>query len=504
MFWSIAGIVGLIAAAGFVAWLILYVRYRRSPAKIWRDRVWRLKRTAEARIVPEQQTLERLDAQREAEAGDLRDDAFARFLRTISVNELERYPGIGPATIAKLKDAGCANIVDLHGGRVRIQGFGQKRLADLHAGVAKLTKDARSRFDACACAEAQECARRVDALFPQYEEPACRARARRDAAQKVLDSVQPLLLHAAKVSFLRHYLRSSTLPLVAEEVRETALPDLDTAVAIAERDVKPAPSPRSVPGDLFQDALHSSAKPAFREGDADYQLAAIELTVQLAFAAARADGRIARREKEVIEEHIERRFSHDPVTHQRAREWCAHYESAGIDVDACLRRISQLFAPGQRALLFDLIEQTLTASNGINDREAEWLGEVSRRLGVPRAQPAATPALPQPMSQPVVNERPTPAESRESQLLALEISPATPLSADLIRRQYNLLSDRFAPEKFELMGPEFVDMARTKRETIQRAAEALIQAFGEKLERSPEPASQALRHNPDLDAVFGV
>jgi hypothetical protein len=75
----------------------------------------------------------------------------------------------------------------------------------------------------------------------------------------------------------------------------------------------------------------------------------------------------------------------------------------------------------------------------------------------------------------------------------------------LVRRQFNLLRERFAPDKFRAMGPEFVEVARSKLDAIERAAATLLDTFGEKLQLDAEPPpADDLRHNPDLDAVFGA
>jgi hypothetical protein len=55
------------------------------------------------------------------------------------------------------------------------------------------------------------------------------------------------------------------------------------------------------------------------------------------------------------------------------------------------------------------------------------------------------------------------------------------------------------------MGAEFVTMADAKLAALRRAAELLLGAMGESLDTdAPAPASQELRHNPDLDDVFGI
>lgn len=96
------------------------------------------------------------------------------------------------------------------------------------------------------------------------------------------------------------------------------------------------------------------------------------------------------------------------------------------------------------------------------------------------------------------------APTRDECLSVLEILPSTPLSADLVRRQWNLLSERSAPQKAASWGPEFVKLAETKLAKIRQAAEFLLEPMGEKLEtKPPAPPAKDLRHNPDLDDVFG-
>ncbi|MHB1425179.1 MAG: helix-hairpin-helix domain-containing protein [Gemmataceae bacterium] len=113
-----------------------------------------------------------------------------------------------------------------------------------------------------------------------------------------------------------------------------------------------------------------------------------------------------------------------------------------------------------------------------------------------------SPATPQPA---LATSPPESAEpSRDDWLSLLEIPVEALLSADLVRRQWNLLSERFAPEKVASLGPEFVQLAQTKIVALRRAAEALLTAMGEKLEtEAPAPPIQDPRHNPDLDDAFG-
>jgi len=87
----------------------------------------------------------------------------------------------------------------------------------------------------------------------------------------------------------------------------------------------------------------------------------------------------------------------------------------------------------------------------------------------------------------------------------LEIQPTTLLSADLIRRQWNMICQRYATKVFTKMEPRLVEMAKATRAAIRQAAERLLAPMGEKLEQdTPSSAAQELRHNPDLDDVFGL
>lgn len=93
---------------------------------------------------------------------------------------------------------------------------------------------------------------------------------------------------------------------------------------------------------------------------------------------------------------------------------------------------------------------------------------------------------------------------RDDYLRVLEISAGTTVSADVVRRQWNLLSERLDPAKLTSMGPEFVELAQTKLAALRQAAEWILKAMGEKLDTKPAtPPVLELRHNPDLDDVLG-
>lgn len=234
----------------------------------------------------------------------------------------------------------------------------------------------------------------------------------------------------------------------------------------------------------------------------------MELTIQFAFAAARIDGPVTRDEKEFIRENMRRRYERTPALDNRAKAFCAYYETAAIDVDSCLMQICESFTVAHRAALIHFAHQMNELPGGNAEAGWKFLEAAARRLSVrwQRPQPAPTqnPTLVAPTKDPVAQEHGS-APNRAEQLALLELDAKHPLSPDLVRRHFRLLSERYAPDKVASMGPDFIAMADAKRNAVSNAARSLLAEFGEKLEEASAGAAPApLRHNADLDAVFGV
>jgi tellurite resistance protein len=247
------------------------------------------------------------------------------------------------------------------------------------------------------------------------------------------------------------------------------------------------------------------AAPAAPARQEDRHLLLLDLTVQFACLAARTDGSISQKERALIEEDLLRRYRYDTALSNRARSMLAHYESAAIDRDSCLRRIADEFEPGHRQALLTFASRIAEACGPMNKKERQFLERVASQWGIPwqALQPAEEPP-PQPAKAPPPTAAAPPVPSREQQLAVLEIEPATPLTADLIRRQYHLLMERLNPDKVQSMGVDVVATVKRKRDAVSAAARALIEPFGEPLDKAAEAPPAELRHNPDLDDVFGA
>jgi uncharacterized tellurite resistance protein B-like protein len=525
LFWL--GIVVAILVVAVLANAVgLYVRYCLSPEKKWRARVERRMADAENRLRAERRELEDARVGLEKEETAIRRRALDTFLKSCSVAELEAYPGIGSGTVSKLSGAGFTNLAKLQDARIRVPGLGTKRLLDIKNAVRALVKQARSQFEASACREAQDLSPQSEAARAKHAQREYLLHARLASVEAVVATMRPLLTQARKVTFFR-YLRRQSDPAVPDKLRNSPLPDLEETIQLAvdraaaeyaghcrlpvangqTGSTGAQPRPEAVPvasEELFQQALASAAPltPSLAEATGRRELLdldRLEVTVEFAYAVARADGRIARKEKEIIEQHIQTRFGNDLALLNRARAFCTHYESAAIDLTRCLQRITNLFTADEHRALFDFATEIADATGQRNQREVEFLEKVAGKLGIlKQSQTMSSPA-------PVREAKPAIPATREERLALLEIDAAAPLSADLVRRQFNLLSQRYAPDKFESMGSEFVTVAENKRAALLAAATALLELWGEKLEPiSPPSQPQELRHNHDLDVMFGA
>ena len=487
----------LLFLTALVGWLVLYSRFNHSVEKRWAAKVLQLLHDAENRIRLEKRQLRELKKERDAKARSLREEAFAAHLSEYTVEELEAYPGIGPGTVGKLRASGLVNLAKLQRAKIHIHGLGAKRLSDIQYAVRNLLGKAQNTFDTANCRQAQTLVDRLKALSTQYDHLEAKVRTCARAAEEFIGSLDDSVKHARAVTFWRWLRPISKEAIIPAELLEVSLPDLEAALRAAEQQSAPSETVKSKP---------ASAKPVLESEMRDQdRLAPMELTVQFAFGVARKDGPVNGTERELIRQTIRQRFSDNRALLNRAETLCAHYETAAIDLERCLAQIKQKLAPDHRTALMELAGQIVAVSDKEAASRATFLLHLAQSLDVPplalpqHEQPASSPSAP-----PVVPSSEPAAPTKDECRSLLEIPVETALSADLVRRQWNLLSQRLDPEKVASMGPEFVKLAQTKLAALRRAAESLLETMGEKLEtQPPTPPVLDLRHNPDLDDVFG-
>jgi uncharacterized tellurite resistance protein B-like protein len=505
--------VWVVAIAGLLAFVVLifYVLFRESQAGRWQHDV--RSRLAMAHGLRTRLNDELKDAARAAqdEADDCHERALQLHLRSVSVSELDAYPGIGPGTIERLRAAGYQSIGDLRGVRLKVPGLGEKRVAELNHALRGVVGAAQSRFDAGACPEAHRLAAQLSELRRPHEAREAAARARLDGIERFLAALQPLVNAANKISFWS-YLRDRFTSADGVDLKKwlaVPMPSLDEFLREAGKPVPVGPPPAALP--VAVPVSESPRQNGFVARPADGWVATepapppapprpaadeLEQLVAFAWAVARADGRVARAEREAIEAFLRRRYGEDRTQLNRALNLCAFYETAAIDVEACLKILESHGSDDDRRALFDFAVTIADATGTRNEREAAFLERVAAALCVPLTNApvgSATTKSPSP-----------PATSRTEMLAILEIDSAVTPTAGLVRRQFNLLAERYAPERVA-HAADLQEIARAKLTAVRTAATALLAEWNEPLEEeTPAPAPAELRHNPDLDALFGA
>lgn len=517
----LASLFVLLFLTTLVGWLVLYFRFGHSLEKRWANQVFHLLQDAENCIRSENRHLRELKKERDAKARSLHEEAFAAHLCEYSVDELDVYSGIGPVTVGKLRAAGFVNLARLHRAQIHVHGLGAKRLADIKNAIRNLLGKARSTFDDGNCRQAQVLADQLETLSTRYDRLEARASTRAHAAEEFIGSLGECVKYAREVTFWRWFRPISKEALVPSELIDASLPDLEAAMRTAEQRIAQSETAKrssiSTPRQTVphvQAPKHAPASAPKSEPKTQNATALVlmELTIQFAFGVARKDAPITRTECELIRQHLRQRYSYDRALLNRAETLCVHYETTAIDFERCLGEINRHFTTGHRTALMEFAGQIVTVSGKEASRTTPFLLHLAQSLDVP---PLALPQREPPASPPlaIASSPPAPLIAPPSKPAAptkdecrnlLEIPAETPLSADLVRRQWNLLSERVDPEKVASMGPEFVKLAQAKLATLRQAAESLLEAMGEKLETQPSPPPvQDLRHNPDLDDVFG-
>ncbi|HEX4612560.1 MAG TPA: hypothetical protein VH092_30480, partial [Urbifossiella sp.] len=135
----------LVAAAVLAA---AYLLYRATPAARWRRRVVAHLRALQARHTALAAETDRA----ELELARLDAEYFTRLLASIPTDRLADYPGVGPATVDKVKQAAGPRIADVLGHPLNgIPDIGPVRATAIVNALEAVFKDARARFDAGGC-----------------------------------------------------------------------------------------------------------------------------------------------------------------------------------------------------------------------------------------------------------------------------------------------------------------------------------------------------------------
>jgi uncharacterized tellurite resistance protein B-like protein len=416
----------------------------------------------------------------------LKAERLQQYLHSIPMERLADYPNIGPKTVEGLVEGGFKRIDQLWSLNWwrSVPGIGEVRAKALTEAARVITADATTKFENGQGPEARAWLAERDQLRAANRAQAEERDRIKAAAERALRESQPLEDLANTVSLSAYLFHRGETP-VTDDVMYRPFPEMVVEPAPVVLPTPPAVMP-STPT-----VMTPAPQPAPTVSTIDpAQLDRMRAYCRLGFVVARADGRVAVAEKKEIRTFLadvfgsdERLLRHlDPVIEQ-----CENPPPVEPDAVAAVKLLT---TPAQREELMRALRRIADSSGDRNQKEQKILDRIAEAFGIGRD---LSPT----------QETPTAADPRK----VLEIDPQVELTPELIRRRFNILTDQYDPKKAASLGPTFVAKAEEMRAAVKAAAETLLAPFGVPLVAPPKevpPASTDLRHNPDLDAVFGM
>ena len=518
--------------AGF-GWLgSRYVQFKASTEGRWRDRILGAVSTYEDKLQMLQKETDQAKGRRDGEVEKERMKAFHRYLASISVDSLQDYPGIGPVTVDRLRQAGMNNMQMRPANLQLVPGIGPKKEQVVQEAIQRVVRDAQSRFDAGGCREAQEWTERTRLIDKAIQQQQSDAEQAKGVCRYALKHLDPFLAIARRITF-GAYLRKRHIVELTPELLGTPIDKFIPPMPIAMP--KPAPIPAtpatnptirspekltakpsqtpvvmetqqpkkpSIPTDLFQSEMEAGVRAAAMPVVDHPRLQHLRMVAAFGMAVARADGKIANAERDVVRKCLQQTFGHEAELVRWIDPAMENAEKKPTSLESNLTEMRSFFDEPERQALYRLACDIVDATGKINAKKKMCIEQIAIGWSIAStpitAPKAATPAKLDADPKPKILDR------LESQA-ALEIADGTPITAELIRRQYRLLSERIDPTRLESHGADFVQLAHDKRAKIELAARTLLEQLGEKFEEDKKPEEpKDMRHNPDLDAVFGM
>lgn len=380
--------------------LLLFLRYRHSPAVLWYGRIVRRRAELTAR------RAEVLSAPANAAVAPLADELFTRYLRTVPMSALATQPGIGPATVDKLESAGWKAIPDVKLNQLDgLPGLGRAKAAEVRTAVRQVTTDARSRFDAGACPEGVEFRRRAAELATVAQaEDAERVRqvAAIDAALTRLNELAQIAegvsfwnsLFYQKVPGLTDTLLHAELPGSAPlspggdglGVRGTGRTETPSSPPAP----TPTPSPRPVEAVPQPVPAARGEEP---EPSAPPFLPRLRAICRFGLLVAKADGRLAKAERAVLRGHLGTVYASDNVALRFLDVEIDEADKLTLneaDVTAALKDLPA----AERTELLALAQRIASAAGQVSAKEQQLLARLHAALGEPAPPPPPVPTDP--------------------------------------------------------------------------------------------------------------
>lgn len=480
--YAFLGLAFLLAAALGIA----HVVYSATPQAAWKKRVL-------AKAAEWQRLIDNADAgaatQAKAEA-TWKEQRLGQHLDAIPLDRLADYPNIGPGIVDSVRSAGFTKISQMWTLKwwASAPGIGEKRAAWLTEAAKAIRDDATTKFNAGISPEGKAFQQELKTLQEKERIAAGERQRTKLAAQEAMRQAQPILNTAQAASFL-HFLTGQLAKAVSPEMMNRALPDLVIPPAPAEV-VAPAPVPVTPSGP----PVAPVPVPSVTSSPIDEkQLDRMRAYCRFAFVVARADGRVAVGEKKEIRTFLAEMFGQDDRLLRHLDPVIEQCENPPPVEDDAVSAVKAITTPAQRNELMIVARRITDAVGDRNQKEQDVLDRMADALGVGHI--AASEAT----GESGMDE----ANARS----VLEIDKSVELTPELVRRRFNILTDQYDPKRAAGLGAEFAKMAEAKRNAVKAAAELLLKKLNAPLVApAPVPAAPPgeLRHNPDLDAAFGM
>lgn len=421
----------------------------------------------------------------------LRDERFQQYVHTIPLDRLADYPGIGPKTVEGLKDGGFERLDQLWqlNWWRSVPGIGEARAKALTTAAKTIRSDAETKFNAGTCPEGRDWLAERDRLRAGARAAAIERERTKEAAQKALREAQPLVDLAHTVTFGSFLFHRHECP-VTDDVMARPFPQVVVALDQA-KPISPTVAKPKIASQVIPPPPIATPKSPIDDG----QLDRMRAYCRFAFVVARADGRVAVGEKKEIRTFLAEMFGQDERLLRHLDPVIEQCENPPPVEDDAMLAVKGITTPDQRNELMTVARRIADAVGDRNQKEQDALDRLADALGVGHVA-----AVPSSLPEGTIDE----SAARKT----LEIDAKTELTAELIRRRFNILTDQYDPKRAAGLGAEFAKMAERKREEVKAAAESLLTHLGEPLvpppKETPAAATGDLRHNPDLDAVFGM
>jgi hypothetical protein len=513
----------LTAAVLVVGCFVTVARFHRTPEYHWRMRVFE----HSALLATRRRGLVADRPQSPEHVVDLeRHRALEQAARAIPLSRVMEAPRIGEFVLSSLRSAGIRDVPTMLRTHLQtIEGIGPQKAEALYTVGQRLVRECEQAFLTGRSSEGASFAARAAGIrahaehaVKQYE----RELAALDAAGGAHLDAERLAAQVTLFNFLRGHRILGLDAVRMHHPFPTPQPygGPPGLVSSAADDPFPAtvkyvPAPNGVgransPGNVTDDPLEESLKrrssaPNVEPLSRHPQQDRLEAFARFGVMVALADGRPAQAEFKAVRNFLAEMFGHESDLLRRIDPLIELATVSRPETDHTIDEAKR-FAAGAEELrrLHQWACQIADVSSGRNERETALLQRIAAEWNLAESPPQqAAPAAPapQPQAAPVV-ATPPPFDSRAE----LDIPADAEITVELVRRRYTFLVDRLDAVRLDGLGEEFIKLAAIKREKIEAAALALLTPLGATLTppAEPPPPPNDLRHNPDLDAVFGA